>query len=45
MQSRLCPGLFFCGEVIDIDCDTGGYNLQCAFCTGYLAGQNAAKLK
>ena len=45
MQSRLCPGLFFCGEVIDIDCDTGGYNLQCAFCTGYLAGQSAAKLK
>ena len=27
-----------CGEVLDMDCDTGGYNLQCAFSTGYLAG-------
>lgn len=43
MESRLVPGLFFCGEVMDMDCDTGGYNLQAAFCTGFLAGQSAAK--
>ena len=41
MESRLVPGLFFCGEALDIDADTGGYNLQLAFCTGWLAGQNA----
>lgn len=43
MESRVCPGLFFCGEVVDIDADTGGYNLQCAFSTGALAGRSAAK--
>ena len=43
MESRLVPGLYFCGEVMDMDSDTGGYNLQTAFCTGYLAGQSAAK--
>ncbi|MCQ2173613.1 MAG: aminoacetone oxidase family FAD-binding enzyme [Bacteroidales bacterium] len=43
LESRLVKGLYFCGEVLDIDCDTGGYNLQAAFCTGALAGQNAAK--
>ena len=43
MESRLVPGLYFCGEVIDMDCDTGGYNLQAAFCTGFLAGQSAAR--
>ena len=43
MESRLVPGLFFCGEVLDIDADTGGYNLQSAFSTGNLAGQSAAK--
>jgi len=42
MESRLVKGLFFCGEVIDIDADTGGYNLQAAFSTGYLAGESAA---
>ena len=41
MESRLVPGLFFCGEVLDIDADTGGYNLQLAFATGALAGRNA----
>ena len=41
MESRLRPGLFFCGEVLDIDADTGGYNLQLAFCTGALAGASA----
>ena len=43
MESRLVEGLHFCGEVMDMDCDTGGYNLQTAFSTGYLAGQSAAK--
>jgi len=43
MASKLVPGLYFGGEVIDIDADTGGYNLQAAFSTGYLAGENAAK--
>ena len=41
LESRLVPGLYFCGEALDIDADTGGYNLQLAFCTGRLAGQNA----
>lgn len=40
MGSRLFPGLFFAGEIIDIDGDTGGYNLQAAFSTGYLAGKS-----
>ena len=43
MESRLVPGLYLCGEVLDIDADTGGYNLQLAFSTGALAGLNAAK--
>ena len=43
MESRLVPGLYLCGEVLDIDADTGGYNLQLAFSTGALAGINAAK--
>ncbi len=43
LESRIVPGLYFCGEVLDMDCDTGGYNLQAAFCTGYLAGISAAK--
>ena len=43
MASRLVSGLYFCGEVMDIDADTGGYNLQAAFSTGYVAGENAAK--
>ena len=43
MESRVKPGLYLCGEVLDMDCDTGGYNLQCAFSTGYLAGESAAK--
>jgi hypothetical protein len=42
MASRLVKGLFFCGEVMDIDADTGGYNLQAAFSTGYLAGMQAS---
>ncbi|MBT3363917.1 MAG: NAD(P)/FAD-dependent oxidoreductase [Chloroflexi bacterium] len=42
MASRLIKGLYFCGEVMDIDAETGGYNLQAAFSTGYVAGDNAA---
>lgn len=43
MESRLVSGLYFCGEVMDMDSDTGGYNLQTAFCTGSLAGASASK--
>jgi len=43
MASRKVNGLFFAGERIDLDSDTGGYNLQEAFSTGYLAGESAAK--
>ena len=43
LASRLQPGLYMCGELLDIDADTGGYNLQLAFCTGRLAGQSAAR--
>ena len=43
LESKKHPGLYFAGEVLDMDCDTGGYNMQVAFCTGYLAGQSAAK--
>lgn len=42
MQSRLIEGLYFAGEVLDVDADTGGYNLQAAFSTGWLAGASAA---
>lgn len=38
MESKLMPGLFFAGEVLDLDADTGGYNLQIAFSTGHAAG-------
>jgi len=43
MESRINPGLYFCGEIIDVDAITGGYNMQAAFSTGWLAGENAAK--
>jgi len=42
MESKIVKGLYFCGEMIDIDADTGGFNLQAAFSTGYLAGESAA---
>ena len=42
MESRLCNGLFFAGEIIDVDGYTGGFNLQIAFSTGYLAGASSA---
>jgi predicted Rossmann fold flavoprotein len=41
MESRLRPGLYFAGEVLDLDGPVGGYNLQAAFSTGWLAGDNA----
>jgi predicted Rossmann fold flavoprotein len=43
MASRLVAGLYFAGEILDVDADTGGYNLQAAFSTGWLAGQSAAQ--
>ena len=43
MESKIVPGLFFAGEVIDVDAYTGGFNLQIAFSTGYLAGKSAAE--
>jgi predicted Rossmann fold flavoprotein len=43
MESKIVPGLFFAGEVLDIDGDTGGYNLQAAFSTGYLAAEEIRK--
>jgi hypothetical protein len=42
MESRIVAGLHFAGEVLDIDADTGGYNLQAAFSTGWMAGRAAA---
>lgn len=42
MESKIIDGLFFCGEVLDVDAYTGGFNLQIAFSTGFLAGENAA---
>lgn len=42
MESRSCPNLFFCGEVLDIDGITGGFNFQNAWTTGWIAGKAAA---
>ena len=41
MESKYIKGLFFAGEVIDVDAFTGGFNIQIALSTGYLAGKNA----
>lgn len=41
MESKLVPGLYFAGEIIDVNAYTGGFNLQIAFSTGWLAGENA----
>jgi predicted Rossmann fold flavoprotein len=43
MESKIVQGLYFCGEVIDVDGKTGGYNLQAAFSTGWVAGEAAAR--
>ena len=43
MESKKCDGLYFAGELLDLQADTGGYNLQAAFSTGWLAGLSAAE--
>lgn len=43
MESKYVEGLYFCGEILDVDAYTGGYNLQIAFSTGVLAGEKASK--
>ena len=43
MESRLCPGLYFAGELLDIDGITGGFNFQAAWTTGWIAGQAMAR--
>ena len=43
MESKLVKGLYFVGEVLDVDAYTGGFNLQIAYSTGYLAGKSAAE--
>ena len=43
MESKLRPGLFFAGELLDVDAFTGGFNMQIAFSTGYAAGRSAAE--
>ncbi len=43
MESKIVRNLYFCGEIIDVDGKTGGYNLQAAFSTGWVAGEAAAK--
>ena len=43
MESKKVKGLYFAGEVIDVDALTGGFNLQIAFSTGYLAAQSASE--
>lgn len=43
MESKRCPGLYFAGEILDVDAYTGGFNLQIAWATGRLAGRSAAE--
>lgn len=43
MQSKICPGLYFAGEILDIDGYTGGFNLQASWATGHLAGLQSSK--
>ncbi len=43
MESKLVQGLYFAGEIIDVDAETGGYNLQIAYSTGWLAGNSCMK--
>lgn len=43
MESKRCPGLFFAGELLDIDAETGGFNLQAAWTTGWIAGHAIAR--
>ena len=44
LESKIVPGLFLCGEVLDVQGKTGGYNLQAAFSTGWVAGESAARV-
>ncbi|MDD8018276.1 MAG: NAD(P)/FAD-dependent oxidoreductase [Bacteroidota bacterium] len=44
MESKLVKGLFFCGEILDVAGPVGGYNLQAAFSTGFVAGESASKI-
>ena len=44
MQSKKIPGLYFAGEMLDVDAYTGGYNLQIAFATGHMAGENVQQV-
>lgn len=43
MESRICPGLYLCGELLDVDGPIGGFNFQAAFATGHLAGLHAGR--
>ena len=43
MESKIIPGLYLAGEMLDIDAVTGGYNITLAWSTGHLAGNNAAR--
>lgn len=43
MESKICPGLYFAGEILDIDGVTGGYNFQAAWTTGFIAGSSAVQ--
>ena len=43
MESKIISNLYFAGEIIDIDANTGGYNLQIAFSTGWTAGNSIQK--
>ncbi len=43
MEAKAIDSLYFAGEVLNLDADTGGYNLQIAFSTGYVAGKSAAQ--
>jgi predicted flavoprotein YhiN len=44
LESRIVPGIFFAGEVLDVDGDCGGYNLQWAWSSGYVSGMHASGL-
>ena len=44
MESKACPGLYFSGEVMDLDGVTGGFNFQAAWTTGFIAGKSAAEI-
>jgi len=44
MESKVCPGLYFAGEVMDIDGITGGFNFQAAWTTGFIAGKHVGNL-